>query len=155
MEPNEQNGKAPDAEIPEMPQEPLRDPRILGTLIMFWGAAYPLILMVGVQFGDWMLAPHYYDLPAVFLGHFLFFMGGFVLSRGKIGAGKWVTVVAAIIGIASSVLVLSLIHMIKPHNMDESTALTLRIFFYALHGLYFAGNVFFAWTVFKVKPAEV
>jgi len=118
---------------------------------MFWGAAYPVVLMIGVQFADWMLAPHYYDLPAVFLGHFLFFMGGFILTREKIGAGKWLTAIAAVIGIASSVLVLSLIHMIKPHGIAGTSLWLIQGFLYGLHVLYLAGNVFCAWVVFRIK----
>ena len=154
MAANEQDGEPVEESIPEMPDEPLRDPRILGTLVMVWGAAYPLILMIGVQFGDWVLAPHYYDLPAVFFGHFLFFMGGFILSRGKIGLGKWTSALAALIGIASAVLVLSLIHMVKPYDSSETATLLAQLFLYALHGVYLAGNVFFAWAVFRTKPSE-
>jgi len=151
METPEQGGEAHSPPPPEMPDEPLRDPRVLGSLIMFWGAAYPVVLMIGVQFADWMLAPHYYDLPAVFLGHFLFFMGGFILTREKIGAGKWLTAIAAVIGIASSVLVLSLIHMIKPHGIAGTSLWLIQGFLYGLHVLYLAGNVFCAWVVFRIK----
>lgn len=155
METGAPSGPSNENNAPELPEEPLRDPRILGALIMAWGAAYPIILMIGVQFGEWMIAPHYYDLPAVFFAHFLFFMGGFIMTRGKIGVGKWLTIVAAVIGIASAVLVLSLIHMVKPHDIGENIGLGLRIFLYVLHALYLAGNVYFVWAVFKVKQTAV
>ena len=128
----------------------LRDAHSFGRVVVGWSGLFPLIFLLSSFAGLWLLAAHYYDLPVIFFAHFLYAVGGFAFMWKRVLLGRWLAGAGSIFALASTVAAISIIHMIAPLEDSKTATVLIRAALYLIHGLYFAGNVWIAVTIFKI-----